>query len=83
MPDLLDSSIPNAAPVPRQEVSAVAETRHPIFRAAWWTTNILFAAAIVCLIYSGFREYSVRRYLDGFSDAIVPNSLPSLPNAGN
>jgi len=52
--------------------------RHLIFRAAWWMTNILFAAAIVSLIYSGFREYSVRRYLDGFSDAIVPNSLPAL-----
>lgn len=27
-------------------------------------------------VYAGVREYSVRRYLDGFSDAIVPNSLP-------
>jgi hypothetical protein len=57
----------------------LVDTRHPIFRAAWWTTNVLFATAIVCLIYSGFREYSVRRYLDGFSDAIVPNALPALP----
>jgi hypothetical protein len=57
----------------------LATARHPIFRLAWWTTNVLFAASIVCLIYSGFREYSVRRYLDGFSDAIVPNSLPALP----
>jgi hypothetical protein len=31
---------------------------------------------IVSSIYAGVREYSVRRYLDGFSDAIVPNSLP-------
>jgi hypothetical protein len=30
----------------------------------------------VSSIYAGIREYSVRRYLDGFSDAIVPNSLP-------
>jgi len=57
----------------------LADTRHPIFRAAWWTTNVLFATAICCLVCSGFREYSVRRYLDGFSDAIVPNSLPALP----
>src|SRR5258706_14332810 len=28
------------------------------------------------MLYSCVREYSVRRYLDGFSDAIVPNSLP-------
>lgn len=57
----------------------MADTRHLIFRAAWWTTNVLFVAAVCCLVYSGFREYSVRRYLDGFSDAIVPNSLPALP----
>jgi hypothetical protein len=43
----------------------------------WWATNLLFCAAIVSLLYSGFREYSVRQYLDGFSDAIVPNSLPA------
>jgi len=28
------------------------------------------------MLYSCVREYSVRRYLDGFSDAIVPNSVP-------
>lgn len=27
------------------------------------------------MLYSCVREYSVRRYLDGFSDAIVPNTL--------
>jgi len=32
---------------------------------------------LVALLYSWVREYSVRRYLDGFSDAIVPNSLPA------
>ena len=55
----------------------MAGNRHLIFRAAWWMTNVLFALAIVSLVYSGCREYSVRRYLDGFSDAIVPNSLPA------
>src|SRR5712692_2800538 len=29
------------------------------------------------MLYSCAREYSVRRYLDGFSDAIVPNTLPA------
>src|SRR5258707_2169663 len=28
------------------------------------------------MLFSCHREYSVRWYLDGFSDAIVPNSLP-------
>ena len=50
--------------------------RHRIFRAAWWSSNLLLALAFVGLLYSCVREYSVRRYLDGFSDAIVPNILP-------
>ena len=50
---------------------------HRVFRAAWWGSNFLLAVAFVALVYSGGREYSVRRYLDGYSDAIVPNSLPA------
>jgi Transglutaminase-like superfamily len=38
---------------------------------------LLLAAAFVLMLYSCQREYSVRSYLDGFSDAIVPNSLPA------
>jgi len=37
---------------------------------------LLLAVALVAMLYSWHREYSVRWYLDGFSDAIVPNSLP-------
>ena len=51
--------------------------RHRIFRASWWVINLLLAVALLGLLYSGVREYSVRRYLDGFSDAIVPNFLPA------
>lgn len=54
----------------------VAAKKHLIFRVAWRTVNVLLAAAIASSVYAGIREYSVRRYLDGFSDAIVPNSLP-------
>jgi hypothetical protein len=43
----------------------------------WWSSNALLAVALVAMLYSFGREYSVRRYLDGFSDAIVPNSLPA------
>jgi hypothetical protein len=43
----------------------------------WWSSNALLAVALVAMLYSFVREYSVRRYLDGFSDAIVPNSLPA------
>ena len=51
-------------------------SRHPVFRALWWATNLLFCLAIVFLIYCSFREYSVRRYLAGFSDAVVPKNQP-------
>ena len=38
---------------------------------------MLLATAFVAMLYSCVREYSVRRYLDGFSDAIVPNARPA------
>jgi len=55
-------------------------SRHPIFRALWWSSNVLLTLAFAVLIYSSVREYSVRRYLDGFSDAIVPDVLPGEQN---
>ncbi len=51
-------------------------TRHLIFRLLWRGVNLLLVAVLVSSVYAGVREYSVRRYLDGFSDAIVPNSMP-------
>ncbi len=55
----------------------VSRLRHPIFRAVWWSGNLLLAFTFVALVYSGVREFSVRRYLDGYSDAIVPNFVPA------
>ena len=52
-------------------------SQHRAFRVIWWSSNVLLATAIVAMLYSGVREYSVRRYLDGFSDAIVPNTRPA------
>ena len=43
----------------------------------WWGTNALLAAALIVMVYASVREFSVRRYLDGYSDAIVPNFLPA------
>lgn len=37
---------------------------------------MLLLVAFLAVIYSAGWEYSVRRYLDGFSDAIVPSSEP-------
>ena len=47
-------------------------THHRIFRAVWWNTNVLLVVATLSLIYAGGWEYSVRRYLKGFSQAIIP-----------
>lgn len=38
---------------------------------------MLLIVAVLGLLYTGGWEYSVRRYLDGFSDAIVPDSEPA------
>jgi hypothetical protein len=40
---------------------------------------LLLALAFLAMLYSCVREYSVRRYLDGFSDAIAPSILPAEP----
>ncbi len=50
--------------------------KHLIFRVVWRGVNLLLVAVMACSVYAGVREYSVRQYLDGFSDAIVPNALP-------
>jgi hypothetical protein len=46
--------------------------RHRLLGVAWWSTNVLFAAAVVLLLFAWGWEHSVRQYLKGFSDAIVP-----------
>jgi hypothetical protein len=52
--------------------TSVQASNHPGFRVSWWLVNILLVAATVSAAYTSAREYSVRRYLKGFSDAIVP-----------
>lgn len=52
--------------------------RHPLFRLIWWTTNALLLVALFASIGTGVWEYSVRKYLRGFSDAIVPEASTSL-----
>ena len=52
-------------------------SRHPIFRTVWSSVNLLLALSLLALVYAGGREFSVRNYLDGFSDAIVPSILPA------
>lgn len=49
---------------------------HSLYRYAWYSANGLLILAIVLAIYSMGWEYSTRRYLKGFSDAVVPVSSP-------
>lgn len=52
------------------------EERHPIFRILWYCVNLLLLAAVIATLYSVVWEYSTRKYLKGFSDAIIPATAP-------
>ena len=45
------------------------------FRPLWWACNTLLAVALFASAWTGVWEYSVRKYLSGFSDAVVPDSV--------
>jgi transglutaminase-like putative cysteine protease len=45
--------------------------RHLAFRSIWWSSCVLLAVALLTTALTGVWEISVRRYLRGFSDAIV------------
>jgi len=45
-----------------------------LFRSIWYAGNILLILAILLAGYSAVWEYSTRKYLKGFSDAVVPAS---------
>jgi hypothetical protein len=55
-------------------VIGLPTTRHLIFRVVWRGVNLLLAVVVVSSMYAGVREYSVRHYLKGFSDAVVPEA---------
>jgi len=55
--------------------------RHRIFRSCWWSCNLLLAAAMVATVWTGVWEYSVRQYLKGFSDAIIPEAATQQEKA--
>jgi hypothetical protein len=52
--------------------------RHTFFRSIWITVNILLLFSLIGVLWSSAWEYSTRRYLKGFSDAIVPFSAPPI-----
>lgn len=53
--------------------------RHAVFDALWGSCNLLLAAGLLGVLFAGLREFGLRYYLDGFSDAIAPSVLPAEP----
>jgi hypothetical protein len=52
--------------------------RHAIFGFLWKLSSLLLVASLLFLAYSAVWEYSMRRYLKGFVEAIVPeDSTPA------
>ncbi len=71
-PDLTPAPVASAAQelaVPPLEAEKQA---HPAFRALIRFSNVLLLLAIVGALYCTASEYSTQRYVDAFSDAIVP-----------
>jgi hypothetical protein len=55
-------------------LSRITPNQAAIFRVLWRATNILLIASVLFLGYATMWEYSLRRYLKGFSDAVVPQA---------
>jgi transglutaminase-like putative cysteine protease len=51
---------------------------HSVFRLIWWLSNTLLLLALIATASAGVWEYSVREYLRGFSDAIVPEAATPI-----
>jgi hypothetical protein len=50
------------------------ENEQRIFAVAWWLVDLLLFVALLGVIGTGAREYSVRKHLRGFSDALAPEA---------
>src|SRR5262250_2634519 len=48
--------------------------RHRLFLLAWYGVNFLLLVAVAAAAYTTAWEYSTRRYLKGFSDALIPET---------
>ena len=48
--------------------------RQKLFRIVWRQANVALVASLLALVYSAGWEYSVRDYLAGFGDAIIPSN---------
>jgi len=58
-------------------VGTPRKTSVRFFYLAWYGINILLVLSVLFALYAFSWELSTRRYLKGFSDAIVPASAPT------
>ncbi len=65
-----------SAQVPNPRSSRGSIKHHPLFLPLRILTNLLLVLSVFLLLYSLGWEYSTRRYLKGFSDAIIPLAAP-------
>jgi hypothetical protein len=54
------------------EAHTPATRKHKVFLTAWYAINFILIVSILAAMYSIVWEFSTRRYLRGFSDAIIP-----------
>jgi hypothetical protein len=47
---------------------------HRVFRSFWWATNAVLVLSLLGTLLTGIWEHSIRQYLTGFSDAIIPEA---------
>lgn len=64
--------VASVTPDPNRPILKEGRRRGTWFRVAWYTGNILLILAVLLAAYSAVWEYSTRKYLKGFSDAVVP-----------
>jgi hypothetical protein len=60
-----------------EPVAAPVKPSVRVFYVAWYGINILLVLSVLFALYALSWELSTRRYLKGFSDAIVPASAPA------
>jgi hypothetical protein len=75
VPDAAPDESADALPLTGGRGLSSVEFRRPrtaYFRIIWYAGNILLIFAILLTAYSAVWEYSTRKYLKGFSDAVVP-----------
>jgi hypothetical protein len=57
-------------------VNSQSTLSRKLFQVTWYLVNALLVVALAASLYSVGWEFSTRRYLKGFSDAIVPATAP-------